>query len=96
MDYNRVKFSGHAIRQMFDSGLKQEDVLTVVSEGEVIINYPDDTPYPSCLVLGFVRHVPIHAVFAVDEQQKTAIIVTAYVPDPTIWTNDFRRRKGSQ
>lgn len=93
MDYNRVKFSGHAIRQMFDRGIKQEDVLAVIRHGEVIIEYPNDKPYPSNLVLGFVRNVPIHVVYAVDERQKTAIIITAYVPDPTTWTDDFRIRR---
>ena len=93
MDYNRVQFSGHAIRQMFDRELKQEDVLTVIRQGEVIVDYPDDTPYPSYLMLGFVGNVPLHVVFALDEKQKTGIIVTAYIPDRKIWTDDFKRRR---
>ena len=96
MDYNRVMFSGHAIRQMFNRGLKQEDVLIVIRQGEVIIDYADDTPYPSCVMLGFVGDVPIHVVFAMDEQHKTGIIITAYVPDPKIWTDDFKRRRALQ
>jgi len=44
MDYKRIRFSGHAIRQMFNRGLKQEDVLDVIRQGEVILDYPDDTP----------------------------------------------------
>jgi hypothetical protein len=74
MDYKRIIFSGHAIRQMFNRNLKKRDVLDVIRQGEVIINYPDDTPYPSYLILGFVRDVPVHVVFTFDEQQKTGII----------------------
>jgi len=44
MDYKRIILSGHAIRQMFNRGLKQEDVLDVIRQGEVILDYPDDTP----------------------------------------------------
>ena len=93
MDYKRIIFSGHAIRQMFNRGLKQRDVHDVIRQGEVIINYPDDTPYPSCLILGFVRGGPVHVVFAFDEQQKTGIVVTAYVPDAKIWTDNFKTRR---
>jgi hypothetical protein len=81
---------------MFIRGLKGKDVLEVVRQGEVIINYPDDTPYPSYLILGFTRGGPVHVVFAFDEQQKTGIIVTAYVPDAKIWTDNFKRRRALQ
>lgn len=96
MDYKHIIFGGHAIRQMFNRDLKKRDVLDVIRQGEVIINYPDDTPYPSCLILGFVRDVPIHVVFAFDERQKTGIIVTAYVPDNKIWKDNFKTRRAFQ
>jgi hypothetical protein len=96
MDYKHIIFSGHAIRQMFNRGLKQRDVLDVIRKGEIIINYPDDTPYPSYLILGFVRGGPVHVVFAFDEQQKTGIVVTAYVPDSKIWTDNFKTRRAYQ
>jgi len=81
---------------MFSRSLKKDDVLDVIRQGEVIINYPDDTPYPSCLILGFMKDVPIHVVFAFNEKQNTGIIVTAYVPDAKIWTDNFKRRRTLQ
>jgi len=96
MDYKHIIFSGPAIRQMFSRGLKKGDVLDVIRQGEVIINYPDDTPYPSYLILGFVKDVPIHVVFAFNEQLKTGIVVTAYVPDAKIWTDNFKTRRALQ
>jgi len=93
VDYKRIVFSGHAIRQMFNRGLRKEDVLAVIRQGEAIVDYPDDTPYPSYLILGFAGDVPIHVVFAVDEQRRTGIIVTAYVPNTKIWTDDFKTRR---
>lgn len=92
-DYKRIIFSGHAVRQMFNRGLKKDDVLTVIRQGEVIIDYSDDKPYPSCLILGFVRNIPIHIVFAMDKQQQTGIVVTAYIPDTKIWADDFKTRR---
>lgn len=93
MDFIEIKFSGHAIRQMFQRGLKRNDVLAVIQSGEIIIDYPDDTPYPSCLLLGFVQEIPIHVVLATDQTQQMGIVITAYVPDDKLWTNDFRARR---
>jgi hypothetical protein len=47
MDRAQVVFSGHAIQRMFQRGIRREDVLAVLSSGEVVAEYPDDTPYPS-------------------------------------------------
>jgi len=93
MDFIEIKFSGHAIRQMFQRGLKRDDVLSVIRSGEVIIDYPDDTPYPSCLLLGFVNEIPIHVVLATDQMRQIGIVITAYVPEENLWTNGFRTRR---
>lgn len=44
----------------------EKDVRLVAGSGEMIADYPNDTPYPSCLVLGFVQGRPLHLVTAVD------------------------------
>ena len=93
MDCERIVFSGHATRQMFHRGLDKDDVLDVIREGEVIFDYQDDTPYPSCLILGFVRNTPVHVVLAIDKQQQTGIVITAYVPDIELWADDFKNRR---
>ena len=93
MDYKKVIFSGHAIRQMFQRVISKDDVLAVVQNGEVIIDYPDDKPYPSYLILGFVKNNPLHVVFALDEENQIGIVITAYVPDSQLWTEDFKSRR---
>ena len=93
MEYIRIIFSGHAVRQMFRRGLGKDDVIATIQSGEVIADYPDDRPYPSCLILGFVGDIPVHVVFALDEEQQVGIVVTAYVPDPDLWTGDFKFRR---
>lgn len=93
MDCADVVFSGHAIRRMFERALDQGAILDVVRYGEVIAEYPDDSPYPSYLVLGFVAGDPMHVVVARDPQTRACFVVTAYVPDPKMWFNDFKRRR---
>ena len=68
----------------------------MLSEGVVIKEYPDDTPYQSCLLLGFVNNKPIHVVFAVDDASETGIVITAYIPDPKLWTEDFKSRRNTK
>ncbi len=91
--FDRVLFSGHAVRRMFRRGLTSEHVLNVIRHGEVIADYPDDTPYPSRLLLGYAESRPVHVVLAVDRETRTAIVVTAYEPDAQIWDEDFRNRR---
>ena len=93
MDYDRIIFSGHAIRQMFNREITKNDVIESIDNGRIIFDYPDDKPYMSCLILGFVSDKPIHVVFAFDKENKIGIVITAYIPDPQLWTEDFRARR---
>ena len=49
---------------MFERGITDADVHTVLSEGEEIAAYPEDTPYPSWLLLGWRGDNPLHVVAA--------------------------------
>ena len=60
--------------------------------GEVIEAYPDDEPYPSRLVLGWIDARPLHAVVADDFDADETIVVTVYEPDAALWNDSFRRR----
>ncbi len=93
MKYKQIIFSRHAIQRMFERGLKKEDVLQVIAKSEKIENYPHDKPFPSCLLLGFIKTTPIHVVLASDMSTQVGYVVTAYVPDPVIWDKGFRKRR---
>jgi len=47
----RLVFRVHAIQRMFERGFTEEDVRSVVETGENIEYYPDDSPFPSRLML---------------------------------------------
>jgi hypothetical protein len=78
---------------MFDRHVTEEDVRYVVNNGIIIEEYPDDTPYPSRLILGWCNGRPIHAVVAYDTESDQEIVVTVYEPETTLWTADFTRRR---
>lgn len=89
----RLVFRVHAVERMFQQQISGEDVRRVLEDGEVINSYPDDTPYPSRLVLGRSGSRPIHVVAADDLEGKVTFVVTAYEPDPDLWDPDFRRKR---
>lgn len=68
-------------------------MLRIIHEGEMIASYPDDTPFPSILILGFENRVPIHVVVAKKPGTGTCFVATAYRPDPDLWNNDFKMRR---
>lgn len=93
MDCATVSFSGHVLRRMFERGLSQQAILDTLAGGEVIADYPDDRPYPSWLMLGFVDAEPLHVVVAREPESRNCFVVTAYRPDADIWAEDFRTRR---
>jgi hypothetical protein len=88
-----VQFSGHAVRKMFERRLSRDTVLTVIATGEIVIDYPNDRPYPSALVPGFPDGQAVHAVVARNPTSRQCTVVTAYRPDPTLWEDNFRTRR---
>lgn len=93
MAYDRLIFRVHALRKMFERHITEEDVRHVLQTGEVIRAYPDDTPYPSVLMLGRCEGRPLHVVVADDNEGAQTIVITAYEPDPSVWETDFKRKK---
>jgi hypothetical protein len=91
----QLQFRLHAVQRMYQRGIAARDVRDVIEGGDVIEDYPDDKPYPSCLLLGHVHGRPVHVMLAKDEVNQQGIVVTVYEPDLHLWEADYRRRKTS-
>ena len=89
----RIIFRVHAIQRMFERGITDDEVRAVLSGGEMIEDYPTDTPYPSRLLLGWRGIRPLHVVAADNAADNETIVITVYEPDPRQWEADFRRRR---
>ena len=50
----KLVYRVHALRRMFVRSITPAEVRTVIEQGQTIERYPEDTPYPSRLLLGFV------------------------------------------
>ena len=89
----QIVFSTHVIKRMFERSITKADVRHILVNGEVIKSYPQDTPYPSQLVLGWSGNRPLHIVVAIDAQAQKLYIVTVYDPDPGQWEPNLKRKK---
>lgn len=104
MEYDEIRkylancrFTDHARREMEAEAfgmIRAEEVLQALDRGGIIEEYPDDVPYPSCLILGrTATGRPIHVVCAPVAAEQRVIIITTYQPDPERWDQAFRRRR---
>ena len=89
---DKVFVSEHAAERFRQRGIRIADIRNAVNVGEIIEQYPNDYPYPSCLVLGKnISKEIIHAVLS--DEGNSSRIITAYFPDSDKWNEDFKTRK---
>lgn len=87
-----IAITEHARLRLYERQIAVDDIINGIETGEIIKQYEDDKPYPSCLILGFsVQAKYIHIVVSCDTD--FIYLITAYFPNPDIWENDFKRRK---
>ena len=84
------KFTKHALERLFSRRISPKDCREVFLAGEIVEEYPNDQPFPSCLTMSKVSNRILHVVTA--REGDTVHVITAYEPDPKKWLDDFRRR----
>jgi hypothetical protein len=90
---DRVRITDHADEEARADRLPLDEVLSSIPGGEIIENYPDDKPFPSCLIFGTTFHGdPVHSVWAYNLENRWAVLITVYRPDPQRWENWRTRR----
>jgi len=90
----KILFLPHAVQQMSrpDRMISAAEGREVVQTGEIIEDYPDDPRGQSCLMLGHGHGGrALHVVCA--PKVEYLAIITAYLPSPDAWEDDFRTRK---
>ena len=89
---NKLRWTNHVFLRITQRSISMKDICTALLCGEIIEEYPDDYPSPSCLVLGFKENnIAIHIVCGIHEGELW--IITAYHPDSDRWSSDLRTRK---
>jgi len=91
----RYEYSRHAEKERQADMIYVHELEEALCSCEIIEDYPDDPRGPSCLVLGFAGHRPVHAVCCVKQDPEEVFLITVYDPSkhPTRWVDQYRRRR---
>jgi len=90
---NRIRITDHADEEAQADHLSFDEIFVSVFQGEIIEDYPEDMPYPICLIYGTTfKKEPIHSVWAYNRESRWAVMITVYRPDPKRWVNGRTRR----
>ena len=81
--HSRIRFA--------ERGITIQDVCRTIQTGNIIEQYPNDFPFPSCLILGRSGGKLIHVCASI--QNGMIYVITAYIPDPAKWEADLATRK---
>ena len=90
---DQFELTRHAVDQTILRGIAITEIReAILSESEIIEDYPDDKYGPSCLLLGVtVSNRPLHLLCSYPSRPLIKII-TVYEPDEELWSH-FRVRK---
>ncbi len=88
----KIRWTNHVIIRLLQRNITQDDVKKAILNGEIIEEYEDSYPYPSCLIYGInLNNTVIHIVCGSNGEELW--IITAYYPDSIEWENDWKTRK---
>lgn len=89
---SKLKWSTHCLERMQERDINRDDVKNCLSQGEMIEDYPDDFPHPSCLIFGHtIDNKVIHVVVGCDHEY--IYIITAYFPNRVKFEADLKTRR---
>lgn len=88
-----IAITNHARKRLSEREITISDIVNGIKTGEIIKQYNDDKPLPSCLILGIsVKDKSLHIVVSRDDNY--IYLIAAYFPDPEQWETDFKTRRG--
>lgn len=87
-----IEVTQHVLMRFQQRNITYSEIKETIICGEIIEDYPNDYPYPSCLILGkTVAGRILHTVVGLSDTKLW--IITAYEPDSSQWSDDFKKRK---
>ena len=87
-----IEVTNHIVCRCLQRNISYSDMKQAILNGKIIEEYPNDYPYPSCLISGYsADNRMIHVVVGLGERKLW--LITAYRPDYEHWEDGFLKRK---
>jgi len=91
---NKFRVTEHATLQRLERNITIENIKHALLNGDIIEHNPESKPYPSCLVLGWLKTGdPLHVKCSIGTIEPKLRIVTVYEPSDEEWKSDYKIRK---
>ena len=91
----KIRWTNHVMIRLLQRNITQSDIENAILNGEIIEEYENDYPYPSCLVYGInLYNKVLHIVCGSNGEELW--IITAYYLDNIEWENNLKTRKESK
>lgn len=92
IDKKEIKWSVHCLERMQERDISRADVKKCIETGEIIEDYPEDFPNPSCLIFGYtIDEKVLHVVVGMDE--NSLYIITSYFPNTMKFEDDLKTKR---
>ena len=91
--FNKGQFqiTRHCQKRCDSRAISFKEIKQIINQGEVIETYLKDSPYPSCLILGYIRKdKPLYVLCALGNNVH---IITVHWLDPAKWLDPKTRRE---
>ena len=87
-----VILTQHVLERIRERQVEKDDLFNIIMNGEIIEQYPNDYPFPSCLILGnSIAGDPLHIVCGLGKNKVW--VINVYIPDLDEWETDLKTRK---
>jgi hypothetical protein len=90
-----VEVSRHGLQELAADDILLAEAVAGIAGALAVEDYLDFHKGPSVLALQRDRaERPIHVLWGIERGTATpAVLITAYRPDPLLWSEDFTRRR---
>ena len=82
-----IVLTNHLLNRIRQRHIQIEDIKNAILNGKIIEQYPNDYPFPSCLIFSENMHI----VCSIGEGYL--YIITAYRPSPEKWIDGKKRKE---
>ena len=89
----RIRWTYHVNMRLKGRFIPREAILSSANSYEIIEEYPEDKYLPSCLIYAKYENQIIHIQIAMDLENDSVTIVTAYKPTLDKWEKDLKTRR---